>query len=261
MGSKIKCSCVVCKKVITCSNIKNHHKSASCLYRKETGRDLQEVVNYSNCPYCAVEVQSMPKSVKANHIRWCEENPKHTQYLSTLSICRNRSQTTEAIAKKSQGVSAAHKRGVYKGSAKKAVQTKIKKGNLKHTPESIERCRQAAIKSHHQRKCKLTHNYTDKRGRIFKFDSTWEDVLADRLDELDVFWTRPGPVFWFDSKGIKRRYFPDFYLPAFDLYLDPKNPHAIATQQEKLEFISSFLNLEIMDSKEKCMNFTLTKST
>lgn len=33
-------------------------------------------------------------------------------------------------------------------------------------------------------------------------------------------------VYW-DDDGKQRRYVPDFYLPKYDLYLDPKNDYLI----------------------------------
>lgn len=61
--------------------------------------------------------------------------------------------------------------------------------------------------------------------------------MAKRLDELGVAWIRPEPFEWFDLSGLVHNYFPDFYLPTFDLYLDPKNPYAYKVQHEKIEWL------------------------
>lgn len=38
---------------------------------------------------------------------------------------------------------------------------------------------------------------------------------------------------WEDTKGIKHRYYPDFYLPEYDVYLDPKNDYLINNKTKK----------------------------
>ena len=63
------------------------------------------------------------------------------------------------------------------------------------------------------------------RGKYYNgvwFDSSWEVIVAESLDENNIEWIRPKCGFvWKDT----RRYYPDFYLPAYDIYLDPKNPY------------------------------------
>lgn len=64
------------------------------------------------------------------------------------------------------------------------------------------------------------------RGQRYKdiwFDSKWEVRVAMSLDEFGIRWIRPSYGFVWTDCG--RRYFPDFYLPDFDVYLDPKNPY------------------------------------
>lgn len=89
-------------------------------------------------------------------------------------------------------------------------------------------------------------------------DSTWELVLAQRLDELTIRWIRPDPIPWTDSLGVDHNYFPDFYLPDFDLFLDPKNPHALSVQSEKIKILKDrYKNIIFLDSFEKCKEFVL----
>lgn len=55
------------------------------------------------------------------------------------------------------------------------------------------------------------------------FDSKWEVRVATSLDENDISWERPKSGFVWTDSGNK--YYPDFYLPDFDVYLDPKNSY------------------------------------
>ena len=53
-------------------------------------------------------------------------------------------------------------------------------------------------------------------------DSTWEVVLAMKLDELGVSWVRGDDMIleYRSIRGRKRKYIPDFYLPDHDLYIE-----------------------------------------
>lgn len=69
------------------------------------------------------------------------------------------------------------------------------------------------------------------------FDSSWEVEIAKWMDEHNVKWIRSRKMLfrWTDSLGNKRRYYPDFYLPDFNVYLDPKNKYLMEKDREKIE--------------------------
>lgn len=81
------------------------------------------------------------------------------------------------------------------------------------------------------------------QGRL-RFDSSWEESIAKFLDQQAIEWIRPqSGIKWVDSKGVEHHYFPDFYLPKYDLYLDPKNDKVIHKDQEKLEKVQQVITL------------------
>ena len=87
-------------------------------------------------------------------------------------------------------------------------------------------------------------------------DSSWEEALAMRLDELDINWLRPDPMKWVDADGLDHNYFPDFYLPDFDIYLDPKNPQAFRVQKHKIDCLQEQIpNLVFLTSLADCKNY------
>ena len=114
----------------------------------------------------------------------------------------------------------------------------------------------ACLKSNHRRLVRSIRPYTMKDGSVVMLDSSWEQLLAERLDQLNVDWVRPGPMKWIDSTGKQRNYFPDFYLPKFDLYLDPKNPIAAKQQNEKVEWLRiNIKNLVFLHNEEDIKNY------
>lgn len=210
-----------------------------------------------NCPHCNKFIGDLTGANRANHVRWCDKNPKRAGYLATLKLTREKREGLPLSEEHRKKISAAHIAGKYKGAATKGTLTKTKNGTLKHTENAKKKISEAALKSKHRRLRKSCRSYITKTGEKILLDSRWEELLAIRLDFLGVEWYRPRePIEWVDASGNTRNYFPDFYLPTFDLYLDPKNPFAVASQKEKLEVIQKTLpNLVIIESEHECMNF------
>lgn len=98
--------------------------------------------------------------------------------------------------------------------------------------------------------CYINTKRKNARGNKFiiykkyNFDSEWEKQLAIFLDEKKILWEQPKePIVWIDSCNKQRKYFPDFFIPKFNLFLDPKNPICCFQQKEKLEKVSKIINL------------------
>jgi hypothetical protein len=109
-----------------------------------------------------------------------------------------------------------------------------------HTEATKKLISKKALESNHRRLLKSTRVYVKVDGTRVMLDSSWEEALAKRLDEINIKWERPiTPLIWQDSSGRQRKYFPDFYLPDFQIYLDPKNQYAFKVQSEKIEFLKS----------------------
>jgi hypothetical protein len=80
--------------------------------------------------------------------------------------------------------------------------------------------------------------YNPTEGKEVLLDSSWEVKTAELLIAKSIKWIRPPFIKWQDKKGKTRRYFPDFYLPDYDVYLDPKNPYCLTLDEEKIREIS-----------------------
>jgi hypothetical protein len=205
------------------------------------------------CKHCNKEFIFSSASEKANHSRWCTYNPNRQKYLDTLEICRN-SITKESTDKRNKSISNAHKNGAYKDSASKGLKTKIKNNSLKHTEDNKQKIREKALASNHRRLCKSVRDYICRDGTIVKLDSSWEEALAKRLDELQIKWIRPNPLKWKDECGIEHNYFPDFYLTDYNLFLDPKNPIAFKSQETKITILKNmYSNIVFILSLEECI--------
>jgi hypothetical protein len=70
----------------------------------------------------------------------------------------------------------------------------------------------------------------DSLGNKVCLQSTYELQTCEILNELGFKWVRPKAL-KYDGKN----YFADFYLPEFDLWLDPKNDFKAKQDQEKIQ--------------------------
>lgn len=68
----------------------------------------------------------------------------------------------------------------------------------------------------------------------FTAESSYEVTLSQTLNDLNILWIRPSFLWYTDSKGIKRRYYPDFFLPQYNIYFDPKNDYLISKDVDKI---------------------------
>lgn len=131
-----------------------------------------------------------------------------------------------------------------------------------HSQETKELISEKARASKHRRVLRSTRWYLKKDGTKVRLDSSWEELLAKRLDELEVRWETPSPIEWYDRDGKKHNYFADFYLPEYDLLLDPKNPAVLELQAEKIAILEATLNnLLILKSVEEIKNFAPVLAT
>ena len=80
-------------------------------------------------------------------------------------------------------------------------------------------------------------NYKKYRYKGIWLDSTWEKDLAEWMDLNDFDWERSRKLhqfLWTDKNGKKRRYYPDFYLPKYKIYVDTKNPYLMKCDEYKI---------------------------
>jgi len=78
-------------------------------------------------------------------------------------------------------------------------------------------------------------------------ESSWEVRIAEKLDELEIIWTRPDPIEWIDKNDESHYYYPDFFLTKYSLYLDPKNPYCMDQDEKKMKKVSEKIDIMFGD--------------
>jgi hypothetical protein len=93
-----------------------------------------------------------------------------------------------------------------------------------------------SINSTKNTNCGGETNYKKFKYKDVWMDSSWEVTIAEWLDFNKIEWKRDRKLnfLWTDLNGNKRRYYPDFYLPDLNVYLDPKNKYKLNQDLFKL---------------------------
>ena len=91
-------------------------------------------------------------------------------------------------------------------------------------------------------------NYKKFKYNNIWMDSSWEVKLAIFLDENNIIWERSRKhcILYIDKQSVQRRYYPDFYLPDLNIYLDPKNPYKASLDEEKLRRVLTQNNIVLV---------------
>ena len=145
------------------------------------------------------------------------------------------------------------------------LQARYNSGELKgswvgrhHSAKTKAQMKESALRSNHQRICKTTLPYTKLDGTVVNLDSSYERKVAKFLDLNKIEWIRPEPLLWIDLNGKEHHYFPDFYLPKYDVYLDPKNDYCFNVQKEKISYIKDHYQNVIFLHKSELINLNLS---
>lgn len=208
----------------------------SCPTRDRTWISGLAKYNMKTCPHC-----SQPFST---------ENKFCSRTCATTFTNANRApRTKDSKLKTSESLKG---RSIFRIKAVKYPHTKVKRMSCSFCDNQFWSKR--SEKGWYQKLCSDDCFITSKRKNAsgvkkqeYKgqtFDSGWEVIVAKWLDDQTINWVRPvSAIEWLDTKGKAHRYFADFYLPDYDLYLDPKNRIVIEKQSEKLAAVSTSINL------------------
>jgi len=95
----------------------------------------------------------------------------------------------------------------------------------------------------------------DSYGNEVTLQSTYELRCSSLLNELNIKWIRPKSL-----KYNNKRYFADFYLTEYDLYLDPKNDYKAILDTEKIQLAAKQNSVKIIILLDKDINVEYIKS-
>lgn len=137
--------------------------------------------------------------------------------------------------------------------AKQALAGRLKANSIgvglyKHTEETKQRLSEIAC-------TRLAKHSKYSKNTLYKgsiLESSYEVLCAQILDNLVVKWEKVRRGYEWDDNGKTRRYIPDFYLPEFNVFLDPKNDYLAIQDVRKIESACELNNIVVFVlTKEK----------
>lgn len=90
----------------------------------------------------------------------------------------------------------------------------------------------------------------DSFGNMTTLQSTYELKCSEILNELGIKWVRPKHLKYKDGK----KYFADFYLCDYDIYLDPKNSYKAKLDEEKITSVMLYNDIKLFVLTEEKLN-------
>ncbi len=94
----------------------------------------------------------------------------------------------------------------------------------------------------------------DSYGKECTLQSSYELKFSKILDENKIKWLRPSYL-----KYGAKKYYPDFYLPEFNIFFDTKNDYLIKQDKEKIEavILENQVKLFVVGEKEIALEYIL----
>lgn len=216
--------------IIHCNSNPNKAKSNFIVYNEKLKNG--EIINkFQNellyCQYCGKECKNS-NSLKNHEIR-CKCNPNRIIITSYFNEYNEKLKSGEIIKKYSNHYDKANKLGLPK--PKISQETSVKLSNVnknkKRTNETkmkISNAMKQIVKDKPDVYCGQHIN-----GRVKKYeyngihlDGTWEVIVAQYLDKNNIKWQRPHNSFEYIWENDVHSYYPDFYLPDYEYYIEVK---------------------------------------
>lgn len=204
------------------------------------------MIEILKCKYCG-RVCKNRNSLAQHEIR-CKENPLKI----SLDYLKQRDQS-QIKRNPSNHFIKAKKLGLPIPVVSEETRLKISKvwKGRKHSEESRRKISEGMQKI--VREKPDSYSSSNVNGRVKKveyngilLDSQWEVDLAIWLDQNGIIWERPNKGFEYVYEDKKHIYYPDFYLPQLDVYVEVKG---FEREKDKYKW-EALNNLIVIKSKE-----------
>lgn len=207
------------------------------------------------CKFCNKEFKSMKS--RAGHQGFCHDNPN--------KVIVDRSGKNNPMFGKKGGnrftknpnykISDETREKLSKASSGKKWSAERKKNQSKRMLEVVRANPDSYMTGNKGGRTKI-YEY-----KGFKLRGTWELEVAKYLDQSGIEWTNKVQPFDYRFEGKQRLYFPDFYLPELDMYIEVKGFETVK-DHAKWKVVDNLLVLKLKEIDEiKKGMYTLSKQS
>ena len=246
--TKVKCS--KCGREISKSNIRKHELSCSGEIKVSYALTHEGL----ECQFCGKVCKN--RNSLCNHERLCRNNPNRQIYSNGTS-----NGLDKFNADRRAGLVSSWNAGLTKDTDDRVKRNGIAISDYyanhpgaftgkAHTEDYKKQQRQLALE-------RGLGGFNMRRGILYKdikLDSSYEVEVAKSLDEHLIRWERCKRFPYKTVDGKLHYYTPDFYLPDYSIYLDPKNdflinninPRTGIKDVDKIEMVCKQNNIRVL---------------
>jgi len=211
-----------------------------------------------NCLKCGVtfEQTAKPHIIRNNkHKKYCSTKCSH----SRIATEKSKNAAREFLIKLNKKKSEEFRKKLPKLFCQNpSCQAEFFSQHWKQAKYCTSKC--AAYKSGGQRLYSGRSRYHGGWYKDIWMDSSWELALAKRLDELNIEWIRDNTKYfeYIDMQGRIKKYYPDFYIPSKDLYIEVKGYWTDKIKHKMSEVTKNYpIKLEILESLDVINKFNV----
>lgn len=196
---RLTTSCIQCKREISSNNLQKHIDSKSC----KNIRDEVNIVEYAICSFCQGQFERL-----TSHQKYCHANPDRKSRNNQFTKAKQEGRIVEVSKETRSKLSIASTGSKHSEETKRIISDKMRK-IAAEKPGSY------------------SGGYN--RGRVktmvcsngFTVIGSWERDFVEFCVEKRILIEQPNIGFSYVFGG-ERTYYPDFYLPDLDLYVEIK---------------------------------------
>lgn len=198
------------------------------------------------CKYCGKECKNL-NSLRQHEVR-CKQNPNRIDlsYIKPGHSAGHKG-TNQFIKSKELGLP----KPIITDDTKQKL-SKVWKGrkHSEETKQKLSKSMKLAVEKYPN-----SYNASNVNGRVkhyningFRIDGKWELYVAEFLTLLNIDWVKPTSGFKYEWDNSIHLYYPDFYLPKHNLYIEVKGYE----RDKDLAKYKSVNNLIVLKKKEIC---------
>lgn len=226
-----------------CKYNPNYNKGIENWKKSFTSHQFNQNNSYNKkqilyCEYCNKECSSLNSLTQ--HQNYCQNNPNRKYRVSNwINYNKTREPINQFIKAKKNGM-------IYKMSdetkekiRQKALIRKLDENTIKSIQNTINN-KIITNDWHNNNLIKIWYKNNC-------FDSSWEIKFVQYLDEHSIIWERPKQSFEYLWNNSIHKYYPDIYLPIYNLYIEIKG---IPNERDYAKWSQFQNNLDIYDGED-----------
>ncbi len=228
---------------VSYSLVRKVSKGIESKNRYASRKNNNPVIN-ANCQYCG-KLYKTKVSLRQHEIR-CKENPDKIKVKPSYGMLgkegkgSNQFLKAERLNQPKPVVSEETRKKISEASKKRVWTTEQKSNHSKSMLKAVEDYPESYSVNNIIGRVKQI----EYRGILLK--GNWEVKTAEWLDFNKIEWQYEHCSYPYIFEGKERRYFPDFYLPEYDSYLEVKG---FETEQDRAKWNQLTANLVVIDKK------------